>query len=69
MSREKMIIEVIAWNLNQDDFDTDGGEQAMIGWIIDTYNYLRAQSLNFLREHQYANSLRDEYEEGLDNGK
>lgn len=63
MSKEKMIIEVIAWNLNQNDFDTDGGEQNMIGWIIDTYNYLRGQSAEFLREHMHENSLHEKEQE------
>ena len=56
-NKEKMIVEVIAWNLDQDRFDHDTGEEEMIAWIIETHKYLEGMGEYELRTLQYANSL------------
>lgn len=64
MDKERLIVNAIAWNLSQDRFDTDGGEVEMIEWIVDTYKFLSAQSVEFLLQRQYENSLETEEANG-----
>ena len=58
-TKEKMIVAVIAWNLDQDRFDHDTGEEEMIAWIIETHKRLEVMTEQELYVLQYTNSLAD----------
>jgi hypothetical protein len=60
--KEKMIVEVIAWNLDWNRFDHDTGETELIEWIIETHKRLEGMTPETLRTLQHANSLVDEEE-------
>ena len=56
-AKEKMIVAVIGWNLDQNRFDHDTGEEEMIEWIIETHKRLEGMTEQELCMLQYANSL------------
>lgn len=58
--REKRIVEIIAWNLDQNRFDHETGETEMVEWIIDTYKRLEGYAPSSLPALLYANSLAEE---------
>lgn len=62
--KEHLIREVLAWNLDWNQFDSETGKEDIVAWVLDRHKSLARMSEETLRGLQYENSLADiTYEE------
>ncbi len=60
--KERLIREVIAWNLDWNRFDHETGEEELVAWVLDTHKRLEGYAPSSLPALLYANSLADQKE-------
>ena len=60
MGKEETIREILAFDLDWNDYDHETGEEELIGWVLDTHKMLQEKGMNELQSLLQPNSLKGE---------